>query len=171
MKVKHADRTSYIRAPREMVFQMLNAIGKGSLPGADGESSRILERRGDTMIAEFLTPSGGRTYRTVEEVRLYPPERITFRHLEGPLALAEEEFVLAEANDGTELRYAGEIEYKVHWLPGVGWLIAMFYVRGKYDAVIRNHMEKLRNAAEARAARSHVFRRSEQSRVELETGG
>ena len=85
MKVKLEDRKLYANAPRELVFQMLSAIGKGTLPGAQGESSRVLEREGDVITAEFLTPSGKRIYRTVEEVRLYPPERITFRHLQGPL--------------------------------------------------------------------------------------
>ena len=79
--------------------------------------------------------------------------------------------MLAEADGGTELRYTGEIECNVHWLPGMGWLIAMLYVRGKYNAVIRAHMEKLSNAAESRAARSHVFRRSEQSGAELKPVG
>ena len=73
MKVKLAGRKLHIDAPREMVFQMMSAIGKGSLPGSQGESSRVLSRDGDTLTAEFLTPSGKRIYRTVEDVRLYPP--------------------------------------------------------------------------------------------------
>ena len=160
MKVKLSDRNLFINAPQEMVFQMLSAIGKGSLPGAQGESSRMLEREGNTIIAEFLTASGKRTYRTVEEVRIYPPERITFRHLEGPLAFAEEEFKLIDHDSGTELRYKGEFEYRVPRLAGMGWLIAIFFVRPKYNAVIRVHMERLKSAAEARAARSHVFRKA-----------
>jgi len=32
--VSLADQSPYIDAPRELVFQMLSAIGKGSLPGA-----------------------------------------------------------------------------------------------------------------------------------------
>ena len=151
MKVRLSDRKLFINAPREVVFQMLSAIGEGSLPGSQGESSRVLEREGDTIIAEFLTTSGKRTYRTVEKVQLYPPERMTFRHLEGPLAFAEEEFNLMEQDTGTELQYRGEIEYKVRWLPGIGWLIARFYVKPKYDAVIGDHMEKLKAAAEALA--------------------
>ena len=89
------------------------------MPGAEGESSRVLERDGDVITAEFLTPSGKRIYRTVEEVRLYPPERITFRHLQGPLTYSEEEFRLVEQDPGTELQYSGEIECRVPWLPGL----------------------------------------------------
>ena len=99
MKVKLADQVVQIKAPREMVFQMLSAIGKGSLPGAPGEHARVLQRDGDTLIAEFFTPSGKRIYRTVEEVRLYPPERITFRHLEGPLNYSQEAFTLTEVEE------------------------------------------------------------------------
>ena len=160
MKVKLAAQKVAIDAPRELVFQMLSSIGKGSLPGAQGESSKVLERDGDTIVAEFYTPSGNRIYRTVERVRLYPPERITFAHLEGPLTFSEEEFNLVKQDEGTELQYNGEIGYKIRGLPGVGWLIALLYVKPKYDTVIRKHMRALKSAAEARAARSHVFRRA-----------
>ena len=164
MKVSLADQSLYIDAPREMVFQMLSAIGKGSLPGAQEESSRVLEQRDDALIAEFLTKSGRRTYRTVEEVRLYAPERITFHHLEGPLAASDEEFRLVERDGGTELLYGGEIECRIWWMPWMPWLgrlIALLYVKSKYDSVIRTHMERLKSAAEARASRGHVFRRTE----------
>ena len=160
MKVKLDPQRLSISAPREMVFQMLSAIGKGKLPGRQGESSRVLERDGDTIIAEFQTRSGGRTYRTVERVRLYPPERITFAHLEGPLTFSEEEFNLVEQDGDTELQYSGEIGYRIRGLPGIGWPVALLYVKPKYDAVIRAHMQALKTAAEARAARSHVFRRA-----------
>ena len=160
MKVKLADRKVTIDAPRELVFQMLSAIGKGRLPGAEGESSRVLERDGNTIIAEFMTPSGKSIYRTVERVQLYPPERITFCHLEGPLTYSDEAFDLIEQDGGTELRYCGEIECRVPFLPGMGWLTALTYVRHKYNSVIRNHMDSIKMAAEARAARSHVFKRN-----------
>ena len=160
MKVTLANRNLYINAPREMVFQMLSSFGKGSLSGAQGESSRVLEREGNSITVEFLTTSGRRTYRTVEKVQLYPPERITFYHLKGPLAFAEEEFNFLESGDGTKLRYRGGIEFRVPWLPGIGWIIAILYVRPKYNAIIRDHMGNAKAAAEARAARSHVFGQS-----------
>ena len=162
MNVKLATQKVYIDAPRDMVFQMLSAIGKGSLPGAEGESSRVLERDGNTLIAEFFTRSGKRTYRTVEEVQLHPPERITFTHLEGPLVFSDEEFNLVALETGTELRYRGKIECRLALLPGIGWLTAWLYVRPKYNSVIKSHMHHLKAAAEARAARSHVYRRAGQ---------
>ena len=159
MKVPLANMKVLIEAPRELVFQMLSAIGKGQLPGGGGESSRVLERDGNVLSAEFNSRSGNRMYRTLERVELYPPERITFSHLEGPLTYSEEEFILEEQKNGTKLQYGGEIECKLRFLPVLGWLAALFYVRPKYNALIRNHMEHLKTAAEARAARSHVFRK------------
>ena len=159
MKVQLTNRHITIDAPRPLVFQMLSAFGRGHLPGDDGESSKVLERDGDRLTVEFFTLEGKRRYRTVEEVTLFPPERITFRHLEGPLHHSSEEFRLEEVADGTELSYRGDIQCRMPWLPGMGWFIARFYVKPKYDRVIRQHMDRLKTAAEARAARSHVFRR------------
>ena len=159
MKVNLARQVVHIEAPRELVFQMLSAIGKGSLPGSEGESSRVVERQGDTIIAEFFSRSGKRVYRTLEEVRLFPPERITFHHIEGPLVFSQEAFILTEADGGTDFSYFGEVECRIRFMPGIGWLTAVTYVKPKYNALIRNHMAGIKAAAEARAARSHVFRR------------
>lgn len=159
MKVSLKTQEIFIDAPRELVFQMLSAIGKGSLPGGN-DSSRIIERNENEIIAEFLTPSGSRVYRTVERVVLYPPERITYEHLEGPLSFSEEEFALDETGDGCKLSYWGVIECNAPFLPGVGWLIAWAYARPRYNAVIHDHMAKLKAASEARGARSHVFPRT-----------
>ena len=163
MKVKLAEQKVRIDAPREMVFQMLSAIGKGSLPGAEGESSKVVERNGDNIVAEFVSVSGKRTYRTLEKVVLYPPNRITYSHLQGPLTSSDEEFLLEDVEDGTELSYQGEIECKLRWMPGMGWLAALLYARPKYNEVIRAHMKRLKTGAEARAARSHVFRRAQRT--------
>ena len=143
MKVQLAKQKVRIAAPRELVFQMLSAIGKGNLPGAEGESSSVVERDGDNIVAEFVTVSGKRTYRTLENVVLYPPERITYSHLQGPLTSSDEEFLLQEVEGGTELSYHGEIECKLRWMPGMGWLAALLYARPKYNTVIRAHMKRL----------------------------
>lgn len=159
MKVRLTDRYITIDAPRPLVFQMLGAFGRGHLPGDEGESSKVLERDGDRLTVEFFTLDGKRRYRTVEEVNLFPPERITFRHLEGPLHHSSEEFLLEEVAGGTRLSYRGDIQCRMAWMPGMGWLVGRFYVKPKYDRVIRQHMDRLKIAAQARAARSHVFRR------------
>ena len=159
MKVALATQKLIIDAPLELVFQMMSAIGSGRLPGSN-ERSNVLQREGNTLIAEFFTPSGNKTYRTVEEVRLFPPHRITYRHLEGPITYSEEEFLLAEVAGGTQVTYTGVIEHRVPFLPGLGWLASLLYIKPKYDTIIRDHMALIKQGAGARAARSHVFRRS-----------
>ena len=150
------DHNVLIEAPRELVFQMLSAMGNGSIKGSEGEGARVIERKAvDHLIVEFRTRAGGRMWRTVEEVRLYPPTRLTFHHLEGPLDHPEESFDLKEKGGATELRYRGEFDYRLRLL---GWLIARFYIRPRYDQAIKDHLQHLKEAAEARAARSHVFK-------------
>ena len=160
MKVKLARQRITMDAPRPLVFQMLSAFGRGHLPGDQGESANVVERNDNQLLVEFFTLDGKRRYRTLEEVVLYPPERITFSHLEGPLHYSSEEFRLTEVASGTDLSYRGDIQCRMKWLPGIGWMIARFYVRRKYNRVIRLHMARLKMAAEARAARSHVFPRA-----------
>lgn len=159
MKVALATQKIAIDAPLELVYQMMSAIGSGRIPGSN-ERSNVLQRDGNTLIAEFFTPSGKKTYRTVEEVKLFPPHRITYRHLEGPITYSEEEFLLAEVAGGTQVTYIGVIEHRVPFLPGLGWLASLLYIKPKYDTVIRDHMALIRTAAEERAARSYVFRRN-----------
>ena len=168
MKVALSTQKLTIDAPLELVYQMMSAIGSGRLPGSN-ERSKVLQRDGDTLIAEFFTPSGKKTYRTVEEVRLFPPHRITYHHLEGPITYSEEEFLLAEvANGCTQVTYIGVIEHRVPFLPGLGWLASLLYIKPKYDAVIRDHLALIKKGAEERAARSHVFRRTPSPAGDLE---
>ena len=167
MKVALATQKLTIDAPLGLVYQMMSAIGRGRIPGSN-ERSKVLQCDGNTLIAEFFTPSGKKTYRTVEEVRLFPPHRITYCHLEGPISYSEEEFLLAEVSGGTQVTYIGVIEHRVPLLPGLGWLASVLYIKPKYDTVIRDHMALIKKAAEERAARSHVFRRSPAPAGDLE---
>ena len=169
MKLKLRQRSVHIQAPRELVFQMLSAMGSGQMPGAEGESARVLSRDGDTLIVHFVTHAEKRVVNTVEEVRLYPPERITFQHIAGPLDYSWEEMKLSEEEeDGTLLEYSGEFEYI---FPGLGWLISLAYIRPKYNATIQEHLARLKAAAEARAARSHVFRQRQSATFKQKAAG
>ena len=147
----------HIRADQRLVFQILSAIGQGQLPGSKG-SSKILQKEDSRLVAEFVTPvktlTGRKSYRTVEEVVLYPSERITFRALEGPLRHMEEEFRLEEDQGCTDLYYSGEFGMG-YWV--LGWLIARFYVKGLMRKTILDHMMEIKEASESRAARSKVF--------------
>ena len=149
--------TVRIQAPRELVFQMMSHFGRGRLPGDNNESSKVLERDGNRLIVEFQTKTPtGATYTTIEEVRLYPPERITFEHLSGPLRCVREAFTFGAVDARqTDLTHSGEFVWSR--VPLLGWLGGMFYVRPIFERTLMNHMEQVKQAAEARAARSRVF--------------
>lgn len=148
MKVRLADQAITINAPRPLVFGMFFSFGEGYPPNEYGERATALEQSGNRLLMEFVSREGKRLYRTLEEVTLFPPERITFRHLKGPLRHASEEFQFAEAAAGTSITYRGRIECRMPWLPGVGWLVARWYVRPKYGRVVKRHMSQLKDAAE-----------------------
>ena len=155
MKVRLRQQSVTIRASRSAVFQLISSFGAdGPGTGASssasetGEGSRLVERDGNRLLMEFHSRDGRKTYRTLEEVMLYPPERITFRHLEGPLHHSQEEFVFTEADIGTVMTHNGEIECRKHWLPGAGWAVARFYVKRRYERLVLRHMHDLKQQAE-----------------------
>lgn len=152
MKVRLRQQSINIRAPRSVVFQLVSSFGEGNdsggTPSEKEEGSRMLEREGNRLVMEFKSRDGRKTYRTVEEVMLYPEERITFRHLEGPLHHSGEEFVFAEVDSGTIMTHNGEIECRMHRLPGAGWAVARFYVKRHYERLVLRHMTALKERAE-----------------------
>ena len=153
-----------IDAPRELVFQMLTAFRRGRVAGDNTESTRLVSEDGDTKIVEFHTKAGPFTYKTVEEVTLSKPDSIAFRHLEGPLHFSEEKFTLEETPDGcTLLTHSGSFIWSR--FPFFGWFGGMIYTRPMFHRVIKRHLAAVKKAAEARAARSHVFRRRETTRA------
>ncbi|MYC06509.1 MAG: SRPBCC family protein [Chloroflexi bacterium] len=151
--------TVSIAAPRELVFQMLSHFGRGRLPGDSNESSRVIEQDGDRLMVEFVSETPVGTYTTIEEVRLYPPERITFNHLSGPLRYVSEEFTLEEVDARhTDLTHSGEFVWRD--VPLYGWLGGILYIRPVFERTMVKHMAQIKQAAEARAARSRVFPRA-----------
>ena len=148
-----------IQAPRELVFQMMSHFGRGRLPGDSNESSKVLERNGNCLTVEFQTKALFATYTTVEVVNLYPPERITFEHLSGPLHYAKEEFRFEDVGKRqTELTHSGEFIWSR--FPIFGWFGGIMYTRPVFERTIVKHLEQVKQAAEARAARSRVFPRA-----------
>ena len=147
-----------IDAPRELVFQMLSSFRRGRIAGDNSESTRLISEDGNVKTVEFVTRAGPFSCRTLEEVTLHRPERIEFKHLEGPLDFSEEEFTLDETSDGgTLLTHSGSFIWKR--FPFFGWFGGVIYTRPMYHSVISKHFVTVKEAAEARAARSHVFRR------------
>ena len=153
-----------IDAPRELLIQMLTSFRGGRIPGEESETSRLLSEDGNTKTVEFTTKAGLFTYTTVEEVTIHPPDRITFKHLDSPLHFAEEEFIFEQMEDGTTLMsHTGSFV----WIrfPFFGWFGGIIYTRPMFHRVIKKHFAAIKDAAEARAARSHVFRRRETTRA------
>ena len=148
MKVRLADLYVTVHAPRSQVFQMFMSLTEGRPPEGNGEGATVVEQDGNRLLVQFVSRDGRRIYRTLEEVHLFPPERITFRHLKGPLHHASEEFQLAEVAEGTCMTYRGQIECRMPWLPGAGWLVARWYVRPKYERLVSRHMAQLKEAVE-----------------------
>ena len=150
MKVKLKTQSVVIQAPRSVVFKMISSFGDGvNGPAGDTEESKtLLERDGNRLLMEFRSRDGRKLYHTVEEVMLYPEERITFGHIEGPLHHSQEEFVFAEVDSGTKMTHNGEIECRMHWLPIAGWAVARFYVKRHYERLVLRHMNSLKDRAE-----------------------
>lgn len=147
-----------INAPRELVYQMMSSFGRGRLQGDNNESSEVLSRDGDKLVVKFRTKAGPISYDTVEEVTLEPTSRISFRHLSGPLSYAQEQFVFEEAGEfETDLVHDGDFIWKR--FPFFGWLGGLIYTRPAFERVIVKHMAEIKQASEARAARSRVFKR------------
>ena len=156
--IKLRQHTVRIRAPRELVFQMMSHFGRGRLSGDNNESSKILERDGNRLVVEFKTKALFATYTTVEVVNLYPSERITFEHLSGPLHHASEAFIFEDIyGKETYLSHSGEIIWST--FPFFGWFGGIIYTRPVFERTIVKHMAQVKQAAEARAARSRVFPR------------
>ena len=136
MKVRLQIQSVTVRASRPVVFELITSFGgsvdSGGPLGQDQEGKRLVERDGNRLVMEFDSNDGRKMYRTLEEVILYPQERITFRHLEGPLYHSQEEFSFTEVDAGTMMTHSGEIECRMHWLPGTGWAVARFYVKRHY---------------------------------------
>ncbi len=107
MKVRLADQTLTIKAPRSRVFRMFSSFEDLGPASENGEQATVIERDGNRLVVEFSSRDGGRLYRTLEEVNLYPEARITFRQLKGPLHHASEDFRLEEVPEGTRITYRG----------------------------------------------------------------
>ena len=136
-----------IAAPRELVFEVLAAPYLGRTPRALESKLRVLERGGDMVLAEHYTPVGPLVTTTLEVVRFDPPERVHFRLVRGPVPYVVEQFLLRDADGGTELEYSGELGTDL-WAIGRLWGTA---VATRWEAVVHASLESVKAEAERRA--------------------
>lgn len=137
-----------IRAPRDVVFEVISTPYLGRTPRALARRLQVRERGSDLVLAAHFTPVNGVTATTLETVRFEPPERVHFRLVRGPVPHVVETFELRERNDETELEYRGELGADL-WLLGELWGAA---VARTWVATVRESLEKVRNEAEGRTA-------------------
>lgn len=157
MPIEIGPVSEVIAAPPALVFQMLAAIGQGAQQ--DGERAVILEEADGEMLCDFWTSvglPGGRTrlFRTRERVRVQPPDRIDYEHLDGYVRGLRESIVVEPAADGaTRMTYTGTYRPR-----SLGDRVrARFVARPVIRRVMRDHFADVRLRAEARAKRSRQF--------------
>jgi len=149
--------TVEIAAPPALVYQMLAAIGQGAQK--DGERAEVLERADDELVCDFWTrvslPAGrDRLVRTRERVRLFPPDRIEYEHLDGPVRGLRESIAVGTSPSGrARLTYVGTYESS-----GIfDHLRALLLARPAIHRAMDAHFADVRQRAETRAKRSRVF--------------
>ncbi|MDQ6693584.1 MAG: hypothetical protein M3014_04075 [Chloroflexota bacterium] len=133
------------------MWEIISSAGRGRLPNSKN-SARLVRRKSDkVLVVEFTTYSGDKSYVTLEEMTLYPPDVITYRHLSGPIPHVWEEIRLER--DGKHmcvLLYRGK--FRTASLRGL--VLSPFYIKPLFDKLAREHLLEIKVAAESRAMRS-----------------
>ena len=93
-----------IRAPREIVFDVISTPYLDGTPRALRDELDVWERGSDMVLAAHFTEVKCGTTTTVETVRFERPERVDFRVVRGPIPHVIESFLLSEQPSGTRLR-------------------------------------------------------------------
>jgi hypothetical protein len=137
-----------VRAPLAATVAAMAAFGKVATKPGEGHSE-VLSREGNVYRIRFTSYAGRRRYVTEEEVIVYPPDIITYRHLTGPLDDVYEVFTARPQSDAvTVVNYMGQYRNKRFDWPVLGWLIHRFVVLPRYDPLIANHLADVKRRAE-----------------------
>ena len=98
-----------IRAPQDVVFDVIAAPYLGPTPRALADKLHVRERGSDMVLAAHFTQVKCGITTTLETVRFQRPDRIDFRLVRGPVPHLVESFLLTPTDAGTELRWQGEL--------------------------------------------------------------
>lgn len=141
-----------VRASLERTFAEMTRFGHAATrPGEN--HAEVLRREGNVYRIRFTTHAGRRTFVTEEEVTVYPPNIVTYRHLAGPLDDVYEVFTAVPRPDGvTDVDYIGRYRHKRMDWPLLGWLLHRFAVLPTYDRLIAAHLQQVKRRAEAAEA-------------------
>jgi len=141
-----------IRAPREVVFEVIAAPYLGKTPRALADKLEVWERGSDMVLVGHFTRVKCGITTTLETVRFQQLDRIDFRLVRGPVPHLVESFLLTPSNAGTELRWQGELGTDL-WVIGAWWGRR---VARSWTHAVRTSLHEL--AAEAER-RTHAGRR------------
>lgn len=138
-----------IRAPRNVVFDLIAQPYLGRRTRAMADKIEVLQAGADLVLAAHHTPIHGRLKATtVETVRFTRPERIDFQLVRGPVPHVAESFTLTESDQITQLAYHGELGTDL-WALGQAWgtLVAT-----RWRAVVADTLSTIKTEAERRAS-------------------
>jgi hypothetical protein len=141
-----------IRAPQEVVFDVIAGPYLGKTPRALVDKLQVWERGSDMVLAAHFTKVKCGITTTLETVRFQPPDRVDFRLVRGPVPHLVESFQLTANDGGTELRWQGELGTDL-WAIGEWWGSR---VAGSWTHAVQISLTELAAEAERRA---HVDRR------------
>jgi hypothetical protein len=136
-----------IAAPQEVVFDIIAAPYLERTPRALEAKLQVWERGSDMVLAAHFTPVKCGVTTTVETVRFERPGRVDFRLVRGPVPHVVESFLLTPSDEGTELRWQGELGTDL-WALGQWWgtRVALAWQRAVYES-----FESIASEAERRA--------------------
>ncbi len=109
-----------IRAPQEVVFDVIAGPYLGKTPRALADKVQVWERGSDMVLAAHFTEVKCGITTTLETVRFQRPDRIDFRLVRGPVPHLVESFLLTASDGGSELRWQGELGTDL-WAIGQWW--------------------------------------------------
>jgi hypothetical protein len=136
-----------IRAPQEIVFDVIAAPYLGRTPRALADKLQVWERGSDMVLAAHYTPVKCGTTTTLETVRFRRPDRIDFRLVRGPVPHLLETFQLSSTDTGSELRWQGELGTDL-WALGQWW---GGRVAAAWTHVVQTSLREISAEAERRA--------------------
>jgi hypothetical protein len=136
-------------APREVVFDVIEAPYLERTPRALSTELEVLERGTDLVLAAHHTPVGrGKAVATtVETVRFTRPSTVDFRLVRGPVPHVVERFALSDDDGMTRLEYTGELGADF-WAVGRWWGKV---VAQKWVETVDASLTRIREEAERRA--------------------
>jgi hypothetical protein len=109
-----------IRAPREVVFDVIAGPYLGKTPRALADKLEVWERGSDMVLAAHFTQVKRGITTTLETVRFQRPDPVDFRLVRGPVPHLVESFLLTANDQSTELRWQGELGTDL-WAIGQWW--------------------------------------------------